>query len=709
MMKQKSSALLHHTYLLILLVSFFFVFISFHQSLQVLDKEVFKAHEASLAQTEQYCESLISESLAAADQVIYYNPPFWLWDTDMTPEEYERIARTLMVEMLNSLNSIQENFFPLVHRGEEILTHQGQYGIEEFYQLYLLEGEMSLTEWIRWLQVQKSGFRKVSIHSIYEENQSYIAFYFNKLRLQSLTSSSGGVMLFIKTEAIDRMIQKGQWFEGAQFQIADSRRNIIHSWQNSPDSDRQAPSLPDNLILEDRASLIRNGSLYIVLQSDVLDWYYVFSSPLDQYKRPLRSFTRINIILMVIILLTGALLLALYIKKTYLPWKRLEEEVRRNRTELKGMHQMETTLLLEQLMQAKETANTRNRLIQLGVHETGIPRRILAYPAENSRRSESIYRQIDRDSRLDCRRYLYLDCAMVLLTAPPEKGELLLLLEQILVQSRQEYSEPLSFGLSPEFYSIDDLQENNGRAREIMSRNLLMGHSRVNLSEETNDRDFADFSFHLGTELRFINNIRLGEMMKGLEILQAEAEHITRKENLPFPVAKIKMYGLVSLLLNGLGELKREDSSRKMIDSEAVELLYESRTIQELDLAIRKIMKLIEGQHLSETPDSLRQILKYIDGNFTTPDLSVGRIADIFGFSISSLSTQFKKNYGIGILEHIQKKRLNKAKEMITSRKDMPLKDIGRICGFSSPLHFNRTFHRYEGVSPNKYRELNNQ
>ena len=112
----------------------------------------------------------------------------------------------------------------------------------------------------------------------------------------------------------------------------------------------------------------------------------------------------------------------------------------------------------------------------------------------------------------------------------------------------------------------------------------------------------------------------------------------------------------------------------------------------------------------ADTADSantiIGDVMSYVQDNYCSSDLSIGGIADQFGVSISYISRQFKRTYGVGMLDYVHRLRINKAKQLL-SETDELIKTISEQVGYINALTMSRSFKRYEGILPSEYRTLN--
>lgn len=102
----------------------------------------------------------------------------------------------------------------------------------------------------------------------------------------------------------------------------------------------------------------------------------------------------------------------------------------------------------------------------------------------------------------------------------------------------------------------------------------------------------------------------------------------------------------------------------------------------------------------------IEEIKKYIDKNYTDQALNVNYIANYFNLKPSFLSTLFKTQEEVGVLEYITMKRINAAKHLLKTT-DYTMSVVWEKVGFTSERTFFRTFEKYVGTSPGKFkREL---
>ncbi len=98
-------------------------------------------------------------------------------------------------------------------------------------------------------------------------------------------------------------------------------------------------------------------------------------------------------------------------------------------------------------------------------------------------------------------------------------------------------------------------------------------------------------------------------------------------------------------------------------------------------------------------------IIGFINENISNPNLSMQMVSEHIGRSISFTSRLFNKIYNMPFIQHVNRKRITMACEMLKTKK-MEISRISEAVGFSSEITFRRSFHRFKGLTPSKYRDM---
>lgn len=86
-------------------------------------------------------------------------------------------------------------------------------------------------------------------------------------------------------------------------------------------------------------------------------------------------------------------------------------------------------------------------------------------------------------------------------------------------------------------------------------------------------------------------------------------------------------------------------------------------------------------------------------------DITVGQIANVFGFNRDYISRIIKREKGMSIQKYIIMQRINKAKVALINT-NQSVKEIYAKCGFRDYKQFLKLFKHYEGITPTQYRNV---
>lgn len=138
------------------------------------------------------------------------------------------------------------------------------------------------------------------------------------------------------------------------------------------------------------------------------------------------------------------------------------------------------------------------------------------------------------------------------------------------------------------------------------------------------------------------------------------------------------------------------------------------REIYNLALSLHQIRtflsdKTADQQKISETPykDFINQIIQYVHSHLSDSNLSLKWLADnVLFMNATYLSKQFSRATGEKFSSYLNRLRMERARELLTSFPDMKIADIAADIGLGdNPQYFSQLFKKYEGLSPLQYRE----
>ena len=97
----------------------------------------------------------------------------------------------------------------------------------------------------------------------------------------------------------------------------------------------------------------------------------------------------------------------------------------------------------------------------------------------------------------------------------------------------------------------------------------------------------------------------------------------------------------------------------------------------------------------------LKIVTDYIEAYLET-NISLRDLATLLELSTHYFCHLFKQSTGISPYQYVIQQRVSRAKRLL--KQNLSLIDVTQACGFTSQSAFNRTFKKYVGTTPRKYR-----
>ncbi len=135
------------------------------------------------------------------------------------------------------------------------------------------------------------------------------------------------------------------------------------------------------------------------------------------------------------------------------------------------------------------------------------------------------------------------------------------------------------------------------------------------------------------------------------------------------------------------------------------EKIYKFETISEISNFMENVLSFIVSEIKEKNrglSKKLKKAMDYIKSNFNE-DISLTLVSKHLQVSEAYLSRLFKKETGENFINYLTDLRVEKAKDMLKST-DLTINEISQLVGYYNQEHFSRVFKKYEGCSPNRYR-----
>ncbi len=100
----------------------------------------------------------------------------------------------------------------------------------------------------------------------------------------------------------------------------------------------------------------------------------------------------------------------------------------------------------------------------------------------------------------------------------------------------------------------------------------------------------------------------------------------------------------------------------------------------------------------------VRRVLEYVEAHLGEA-LTVAELASVATLSPAQFSRAFKATVGDTVWRHVQVRRCERARELLTTT-GLPIVEVARRCGFAHQSHLTQALGRYCGATPGQLRGL---
>lgn len=102
--------------------------------------------------------------------------------------------------------------------------------------------------------------------------------------------------------------------------------------------------------------------------------------------------------------------------------------------------------------------------------------------------------------------------------------------------------------------------------------------------------------------------------------------------------------------------------------------------------------------------DKISHAVEFMEKHYMQ-DISVAQLAERLDMTPNYFSKLFHEGTGQTFSAYLSMLRINQAKRILSTRLDIPVKDIALMVGYFSSRHFSKVFKNLTGVSPSEFRE----
>ncbi|WP_214627199.1 helix-turn-helix domain-containing protein [Paenibacillus agaridevorans] len=763
------------SYLAVLFVPIGLSILIYFEADRVLKSEVHRANDTLLRQVQEVMDKQIEEINRLYVEI--------LWDAKMQSLMYsnrpENEKLYLIYEITKKFNWFKtvfanvSKFYVYWKEGDGVLLPGTMQDSRLAYEVLHNDDEFGYAAWLSLLEREDhNGFH--TLPTMEDRNSRKSLAYISPMPQGQNKHIIGSVVIMLDSARLLQMIQNVQSYNGGQIFILNGADEVLIS--NSDMGEDRLSFL--NRLAGDKAffhDAYRGGSEIMYVRSETADLKYVSVIPrrfVWEKVEHVRTFTYVSI---VVSLLGGSVLTLIFLRKNYMPVKRLvrtfavQQEVLEEQpvNEFQYIQRMVSSALSE-----KEQFSLKLRMHnQLMKSNTLV--RLLKGKAEGALSLEDALTSFDISFRSDLYSVLLLyfedeepffarikgdnlnekyrlrqfivtnvvqeitsrqhqgfvtdiDEGMACLINYEEnalrlRDDRLRMAEEIEQFLLREFRIKLIIAVSSIQTSINGIAYAYQEAKDALEYSIVTGKRETvlydQLHQEMRPETGAGYYYPLQVEQQLINYMKLGDYAKSREVL----DEIKNKNfgDLAGSVHIIKclLYNLVSTMIKAVNESDGVGDSFFVNNSKRIDAIMQGETIQGMYdklcellqeiCADLKAKRELQAQHARNhsLEERIKEVARYVEMNYDDIHLNISTIGEHFHMKASYLSKLFKDQTSEGLLEFINKVRIERAKEIIADE-GIAIGEVAGRVGFSEAATFIRIFKKYERITPGQYKEL---
>lgn len=755
------------SYIIILLLPIIISIIMYVKVDDLVKNEINRANDFYLSQVQQYMDSVADDIKLLSIQVAYNGRIQELIPTSgpLDDNQYYRLYEG--VKELNNYkmtNSYTNNFFVYLKNSQLILSDKGSLENKNYYDVYTGMGSKSYDKWIEAIKGDYKGGRFISIPKDDARNENKIYYIITLPWLRQTDISANFITAidenqFIKISDNVESANKGQLIiinEDNDIVAGEIDKNKLPEWLSYKKLDKSR-----DVVVGDY-----NGEKVVVsyVSSQVEKCKYIHIMPESVFWERLEYARKIIYISVIMCFVLGGVMTYILLKKNYAPMGSLMSELRDMPQQNGDNDSNEYQFIKKTIARAvseKEESNKRilsqnsilkyrfiERLLKGNFGDIIVNDSLATYNINFDSNyfsamlfyiedfSEVFLEQTNYNS-LEAFKMAQFVITNVLQELAQDKFKLFVtetdgmlaalvnlkgqnieegtkqvveVAEELQCFIKNYYRINFTASISTVHEDIHGIAEAYNETLEAMEYKIVMGVEGVIFYNDTKVKINKEYYYPIEKEQQLINCIKTGDFENaGLVIEDVYKKNFEEKELSP-QNAKCLFFNLISTVLKTINDLNAISAEEFSEELNRIQDLINYKNVNRAKKELKEVLKVfcekIQVHKKSKNNCIKDKVDQYIINNYKDENLSISAIADHFDMHPSYISKLYKAQSGDGILDCINKVRIEKSKQIMKEQK-MNLEDVAKATGYSNVRTFTRAFMKIEGITPGKYKEAN--
>lgn len=667
---------------------------------------------------------------------------FDITDGQLVYDVYEMIRNKVI-----SSDELSSIFIYFLH-GDTVLSDKGHMDQGLFYELYYNNQELTKTEFNELMQQRWSG-KVVNIKN--SNNREELIFLRNYFRRGDF-GLNATIGISISCDEIIKLIEKLKWKENTEVIILDNE-GIICSNGSLGEDLLEKYSL-DEIVNINSKEITLSGERYHIIStpSPTGEFQYMALTLQTEIHEEAKRIQNFMIVLMTVCLTIGVFVAYLLTRINYNPFKKVLDsfgEFNRkvcDRNEYEWLMEQKRNFYNEH-QEAKRKIDEKEQILRQQYLY-----RLVSLPYDNRQKRymdfskdklfenpnvlvalfhveivnpESVYANMEKglerfvftnvlEELLEKRAVVEFveltDCFACIINSDKEIGELRELLEEVLDIMQRFMLECMQLRLLISFGScqkgIDGLHLSYLLAREAAEYRNFMQDTQYIWYEDVKNRHML-YQYTSEAEQKIINAISVGHEEDALMWIDEVIDFNYSNREITTVMKKCLIFEIMGTIIKGAEQGSRTEFILNYVDENIMPECWNKEMAESyLHGIVKGVCEDIRNNEMLIREDKQFgwQVMEYVQKNYHDPDLNISITALHFGITPSYLSSLFKEQTGLNLLEYINHTRVEQAKKLL--EEGCSLTEVCDKTGFRSSGALIRVFKKMTGITPGQMKKM---
>lgn len=257
------------------------------------------------------------------------------------------------------------------------------------------------------------------------------------------------------------------------------------------------------------------------------------------------------------------------------------------------------------------------------------------------------------------------------------------------------------------YCGILEISRSYNEANEVYAYKSMAPHRDILLYSEM-PKDQEAFYYPSEVELDLIRYVRMANSNVVGSILERIIDENLNKRSLPLTMLKYLNNELCGTALRLIEQMEScNEPGKDGLKNRVLQLYKEGGSMKNF-YKIREVFIFICSEidrHKKSRNFRMKDaILEYLDKNYSSADICLRKVGDVFKINESYLSNFFKEQTGENFSDYVEALRIKHASELLKAGK-YTVENVAEIVGYSNQYTFRRAFKRVRGCSPSEFKK----